>query len=245
MTRVRTTRAVVAAASSPRPSRSRYGARSGARVEPPYAAEKKPATVTPICTAARKRLGLRATSATRAPRAPLRSIAVSWLSRSETRAISVAAKTPPTRTNSSTSARLSRVWLSIRTVHPRTSSGVDGRDIGADPCASAYGRGDGGAGLRPRPHPHLGSSAGSAGRVVDDVRSGPPIALLSTRAPTSLTTCSIAAGLEVDGQQVVQPHARPCGHLEPALGDDRGVVAVEDVDPAAAQRVAATSSPTL
>lgn len=43
---------------------------SGAIVEGPYAAEKNPATVTPICTAARKRLGLRATCATRWPRRP-------------------------------------------------------------------------------------------------------------------------------------------------------------------------------
>ena len=46
------------------------GATSGASVEAPYAAEKKPATVTPIWTAARNRLGSRATAATRAPRAP-------------------------------------------------------------------------------------------------------------------------------------------------------------------------------
>ena len=62
-----------------------------------------------------------------APGALLRSIAESWLSRSETRASSVAAKTPPTSTNTSTSPKLARVWVSIRSVHSRPSSRANGR----------------------------------------------------------------------------------------------------------------------
>src|SRR6478609_11134661 len=107
----------VEAALSPSPAFSSTGAKSGASVEAPYAAEKKPATVTPICTAARKRLGSRATRATRSPRGPRSARALIWPSRSETRAISVPAKTPPTRMKARTSSRLVRVWVS--TVAPR------------------------------------------------------------------------------------------------------------------------------
>ena len=46
------------------PSDSKAGAKDGANVEAPKAAEKKPATVTPICTAERNRLGSRASEAT-------------------------------------------------------------------------------------------------------------------------------------------------------------------------------------
>ena len=60
-----------AAAESPRPSSS--GVTDGAIDDAPYAADAKPATVTPICTAERKVFGLRASPATVWPRsAPLR-----------------------------------------------------------------------------------------------------------------------------------------------------------------------------
>src|SRR5690606_12150429 len=72
----------------------------------PNAAESMVATVTPICTADRKRLGSRASLATRSPRRPCWASLRTWLSRSETMAISAAAKKPPTRMNSRTTAML-------------------------------------------------------------------------------------------------------------------------------------------
>ncbi len=85
------------------PSASKAGAKDGASVEAPNAAEKKPATVTPICTAERKRLGSRASEATAWPRPPWLSRRSTWPERSETSAISVAANTPPTRMKPMTS----------------------------------------------------------------------------------------------------------------------------------------------
>ncbi len=53
-----------------RPHDSSSGTTDGAIDEAPYAADAKPATVTPICTAARKVLGFRASAATFSPRRP-------------------------------------------------------------------------------------------------------------------------------------------------------------------------------
>ncbi|GAA3316779.1 hypothetical protein GCM10020219_036710 [Nonomuraea dietziae] len=64
------------------------------------------ATVTPICTADRKRLGSWASFATLAPLRPRCSSFRIWLSRRETRAISAAAKKPPIRMKSRTMALL-------------------------------------------------------------------------------------------------------------------------------------------
>jgi hypothetical protein len=44
-------------------------------------------------------------------------------------------------------------------------------------------------------------------------------------------------GTEVDGHDVVQPHARGIGDLEAVLGVDGRVVPVEDVDAAAVEAV--------
>ena len=96
-------------------ARSKTGAKSGARVDAPYAADRKPATVTPICTAARNVLGSRASEATFAPREPSFSSWSSWLGRSETRAISVAANTPPISTKHRTKSEVEQGLL----VHQR------------------------------------------------------------------------------------------------------------------------------
>ncbi len=91
------------------PHDSRVGVTAGASVEAPYAAERKPATVTPICTAERNRFRLRASAAVRALRPPLCSNRRIWPSRNDTRAISVAANTPPIRTKTNTSALLTTI----------------------------------------------------------------------------------------------------------------------------------------
>ena len=106
-TSVVTTSETVAGAGAPRFSKT--GAKDGASVEAPKAAEKNPATVTPICTADRNRLGSRAREATDVPRPPACSSRSTWPGRSETSAISVAANTPPTSTKPRTSRTSIRV----------------------------------------------------------------------------------------------------------------------------------------
>ncbi|KAI3473762.1 hypothetical protein Pfo_031649 [Paulownia fortunei] len=86
---------------------------------------ENPATVTPICTADRKRFGSRPSAATRAPREPRRSSCCSCDSRSETRAISAAAKTPPTSTKRMTSPKAIQVSASISGT-PRGSATAGG-----------------------------------------------------------------------------------------------------------------------
>ena len=103
------TKAVIDAAAAGSPHDTRAGETAGAIVEAPYAAEKKPATVTPICTAERNRFGLRANAAVRAPRPPRCSNRRICPSRNDTRAISVAANTPPIRTKTSTNAPLTTI----------------------------------------------------------------------------------------------------------------------------------------
>src|SRR6266487_2419598 len=71
--------------------------RKPARVSAPYAPENKVARVTPICTAEKNRFGSWASRAARWPRLPRLASALTWPSRSETRAISEPAKNPPMR----------------------------------------------------------------------------------------------------------------------------------------------------
>ena len=66
MATVTSTRATVSATPSGMPVRSSGATRSTERVAPPTAAERKPASVTPTCTAARNRLGSELSSATTA-----------------------------------------------------------------------------------------------------------------------------------------------------------------------------------
>ena len=78
----------------------------------PNAAEKKPASVTPTWTAARKRLGSLSSRCTALPRRPpFSAIARTWDSRSETSAISAPEKAPPIRTNTTTMMMLSQTSL--------------------------------------------------------------------------------------------------------------------------------------
>ena len=108
------TRATVLATDSGRPSFCRCGDRPSASVAPPKAADRKPIRVTPIWTADRNRFGLAATLATISPRRPRCDSDLSWLSRSETSAISAAAKTPPISTKTRIRTMLSRVSFMVR-----------------------------------------------------------------------------------------------------------------------------------
>src|SRR3954447_16891237 len=133
---VTSTRATGSAAPGGRPRASKRGGRSPARVAPPKEAERKPASVTPTCTAARNRFGSSASLATDAPRRPRPAIARTWLSRSETRAISAAANMLPTRTNTTTSPMLASVPLTVWSpggpfVHAHNDKGLQvGRRLG-------------------------------------------------------------------------------------------------------------------
>ena len=68
---------------------------AAASVAAPNAPETSVATVTPICTADRKRFGSWASFAARWPRLPRCASCRTWPSRSETRAISAPEKNPP------------------------------------------------------------------------------------------------------------------------------------------------------
>ena len=104
-------RAMVSATGLARPIRCSTGDRSSASVAPPNAADRNPATVTPICTAERKRLGFSASRATVCPRLLRWDSWRIWLSRSDTRAISAAAKIPPTTMKHKINKMLSRTSL--------------------------------------------------------------------------------------------------------------------------------------
>jgi hypothetical protein len=93
------TSATASAAPLASPRATRTGDSSAARVAPPKAAERNPDSVTPTCTADRKRLGLAVSRATVWPRFPRCASCLTWLSRSETKDISAAAKIPPTVMN--------------------------------------------------------------------------------------------------------------------------------------------------
>ena len=106
MTSVIATRATGSATDSGTPSPCSHAETDGEMVAPPNAEEKNPATVTPTWTAERKVLGSRTSSAIFAPRGPERSMSSTCEGRSDTIAISVAAKTPPMITKSRTRATL-------------------------------------------------------------------------------------------------------------------------------------------
>lgn len=81
------------------------GSTSGAESETAAAAEaRKPARVMPIWMVARNRFGSRANRASTRPVRDPRSNRCSWLSRNDTRAISLPEKTALTSTNTATSA---------------------------------------------------------------------------------------------------------------------------------------------
>src|SRR5215207_9947892 len=112
-------KATVSATPSGTPQASSRSATGPASVAAPKAAEKKPASVTPTCTAARKRFGSPASLASRSPRRPRSRSALTWLSRRDTRAISAAAKAPPSSTKPSTSRALTSVPLTRASVRSR------------------------------------------------------------------------------------------------------------------------------
>src|SRR5215204_4973617 len=101
---------------------SRTGANALAIVVPPNAADRKPASVTPICTADRNRLGSPVNWAISRPRLPRRASCLTWLSRSDTNAISAAANTPPIRINRKIMTTLNTVSL-MWDHHPLLSAG--------------------------------------------------------------------------------------------------------------------------
>ena len=92
-----------AAPSAEMPQLRRTGARSSANAEAPNAADRNPADVTPICTAARNRFGSACSSATFSPRRPRWASDRTWPSRREMSAISEAEKKPATRRKNPTS----------------------------------------------------------------------------------------------------------------------------------------------
>ena len=77
----------------------------------PTVPDSSVASVTPICTADRNRLGSWASRAARWPRLPRFMRVRICPSRSETRAISAAAKNPPTSTMSRTSTMSQPTWF--------------------------------------------------------------------------------------------------------------------------------------
>ena len=81
------------------PQPSTTGTMNGEIEDSPNDAERKPESVTPICTVERKVFGSRAIFATRAPRASSCSIWSIWEPRSETSASSVPANTEPSKRN--------------------------------------------------------------------------------------------------------------------------------------------------
>ena len=92
-----TTAIEIAEASPSDTCRASWDFRSLARVAAPNAPDSRVASVTPIWTADRNRLGFPASLAARWPRLPRRASDRIWPSRSDTSAISAAAKKPPMR----------------------------------------------------------------------------------------------------------------------------------------------------
>jgi len=111
--------ASVCASRSGIPQRTNWSPSGSASVAAPNAAEKNPASVTPTCTAARNRLGSPTSLASRSPRAPCSVSDLTWLSRSETSAISAAEKQPPSSTKRSTSRASTQVPLTRVSVRSR------------------------------------------------------------------------------------------------------------------------------
>ena len=99
-----------APAGRPQPCRtSESGSESRA---PPTEADRKPASVTPIWTAERNRFGSPASRATICPRLPRPASCRTCDSRSDTRAISAAANTPPMTMKS----RISNAVLTVESI---------------------------------------------------------------------------------------------------------------------------------
>ena len=89
-----------------------HALRKPASVSAPNAPETSVAKVTPICTAEKNRFGSLASRAVRWPRLPRLARALTWPSRSDTRAISDAEKNPPMHTMTRT-MMMSRITLLI------------------------------------------------------------------------------------------------------------------------------------
>src|SRR3954463_7463102 len=105
------TRASVSERPTDTPCATSQSAKGAERVLAPKAAEKKPARVTPTCTAARKRFGSLSRRWTACPRRPPSAIARTCDSRSETSAISAPEKAPPIRTKTTTMTMLGQTSL--------------------------------------------------------------------------------------------------------------------------------------
>ena len=84
---------------------------AAASVAAPNAPDSSVATVTPIWTADRKRLGSWASFAARWPRLPRCASERTWPSRSETRAISAPEKNPPTSSMTRTTMTSQPTWF--------------------------------------------------------------------------------------------------------------------------------------
>ena len=99
------------------------GTSASAIVVPPKAADKKPANVTPIWTAERNRLGFSCSRATSRPRRPRCPSCLTWLPRSDTKAISAAANTPPMAMNTKIKTLLKAVSVTAyQAPHQRSAS---------------------------------------------------------------------------------------------------------------------------
>ncbi len=133
---------VADASPEPQPCRIRNFFASSDSVTAPNALDSSAVDVTPICTAARKRFGSPTSLATAAPRRPVSARPRTWLSRSETSAISAATKTPSMTIRSRTIPMFSHVAPDTGRVYGRT---------GADQAVAAC---DGAAGVR-RAHGRL------------------------------------------------------------------------------------------
>ena len=96
-----------------KPNSSNLGITNTPSCSAPRAADKNPHKVIPTCTAAKKRFGLLASFATRAPRLPLLDICLTWESRREISAISAATKIPPTAIRPKTIAILGKTPSAI------------------------------------------------------------------------------------------------------------------------------------
>ncbi len=101
-------------------------------VTAPNAEDSNAVTVTPICTEARKRLGLATSRATAAPRRPAVANARTWPSRSDTNASSAATNNPSKMIRASTMPTL----ISVVTAYRLPGTGGGTPDYSARPSAS-------------------------------------------------------------------------------------------------------------
>src|SRR6476661_5420243 len=94
-----------------RPQRTRAAENGLLSVSAPKADAERVASVTPICTVARNRLGSASSRANAAPRRPCSDSVRTWDSRREISASSVPEKKPPIRTKTTTMTMLSQTSL--------------------------------------------------------------------------------------------------------------------------------------